>query len=128
MTEDVTMQKPVHCKSMNWFLYDNGLCHERVKICTLCLLFLSSHIFIALEFDSNHFGVLLWKLVNPRDHSEIKPPIGKIFRKYKPIRYICYCPENNCRAHLQTKFTTIATRYPTSKRNPLTGKTFFRKN
>ena len=52
------------------------------KIDTVWLLFLSSHVFTALEFDSNHFGILLWKIVKPRDHNEIKPPIGKMFRKY----------------------------------------------
>ena len=31
------------------------------KTCTLCLLFISSHEFIALEFDSSLFGTLLWK-------------------------------------------------------------------
>ena len=57
------------------------------KTGTLCLLFLSSHVFTASDFESIYFGILLWKLVNPRDHSEIKPTIGKIFRKYKPIRH-----------------------------------------
>ena len=51
------------------------------------LLFLSSHVFTTLEFDSSHFGVRLSKIVEPRDHNEIKPPIGKIFRKYKPVRH-----------------------------------------
>ena len=54
---------------------------------TICLLFLSSHVFTALEFDSNHFGILLGIIVKPRNHNEIKPPIGKIFWKYKPIRH-----------------------------------------
>ena len=33
MTEAVLVQKPVdlQSKSMDWFLYDNGLRHERVK-------------------------------------------------------------------------------------------------
>ena len=52
------------------------------KIGTICLLFLSSHVFTALEFDSNHFGILLWKIVKPRDHNEVKPPIRKIFTLY----------------------------------------------
>ena len=56
------------------------------KTGTICLLFLSSHAFTALEFDSNHFGTLPWKIVKPREHNEIKPPIGKIFQKFKPIR------------------------------------------
>ena len=58
------------------------------KIGGICLLFLSSHVFAALEFDSNHFGILLWEKVKPCDHNEIKRPIANIFRKYKPIR--CY--------------------------------------
>ena len=29
------------------------------KTGTICLLFLLSHVFTALEFDSNHFGILL---------------------------------------------------------------------
>ena len=51
------------------------------KTGTLCLLSLSSHVFPALEFDNNCFGMLLWKAVKPHDHNETKPPIGKIFRK-----------------------------------------------
>ena len=54
---------------------------------TLCLPFLSSHIFIALEINSDYFGILPWKIVKPRDHNEMEPPIGKIFRKYEPIRH-----------------------------------------
>ena len=42
------------------------------KTSTLCLLFLSSHV-----FDSNYFGILLWKIVKRCDHNETKPPIGK---------------------------------------------------
>ena len=59
------------------------------KTGTVGLLFLSWHVFNALEFNSNHFGILLWKIVKPRDHNEIKPPIGKIFWKYKPIILFC---------------------------------------
>ena len=58
-----------------------------LKTDTVCLLFLSSHVFTAFEFDSNHFGILLWKIVKLRNHNEIKPPIRKIFQKYKPIRH-----------------------------------------
>ena len=35
MTEAVIIRKPVHwlqSKSMDWFLYDNGLHHERIKV------------------------------------------------------------------------------------------------
>ena len=44
----------------------------------ICLLSLSSHVLTALEIDSYHFGILLWKTVKPRDHSKVKPPTGKI--------------------------------------------------
>ena len=57
------------------------------KTDTICFLFFSLHAFTALEFDSNHFGILLWKMVKPRHHNDIKQPIGKIFLKYKPIRH-----------------------------------------
>ena len=26
---------------MDWFLYDNGLCHERVKVVIICRIYLS---------------------------------------------------------------------------------------
>ena len=48
----------------------------------ICFFLLSSHVFTILEFDSNHFGILLWKMVKPCDHNEVKPPIEKIFWKY----------------------------------------------
>ena len=54
---------------------------------TFCLIFLSSHVFTALEFHSNYFGILLWKIEKPRDYNEIKPTAGKISQKYKPIRH-----------------------------------------
>ena len=41
MQEAIIIQKPVLCKSMDWFLYDNDLRHERVmskKFSNLCLL------------------------------------------------------------------------------------------
>ena len=53
----------------------------------MCLLFLSSHLFFALKFDSNHFGILLLKRVKLRDYDEIKPPIEIIFQKYEPARH-----------------------------------------
>ena len=55
-------------------------------------LLLSSHVFIALEFDNNHFGIPLWKIVKPHDPNGIKQRIGKIFRKYKPIRHYFVIP------------------------------------
>ena len=35
------------------------------KIDTICLLFLSSDVF---AFNSNHFGIMLQKIVKPHDH------------------------------------------------------------
>ena len=62
------------------------------KTGTMCLLSLSSHVFTALEFDSNHFGNLLWKIVKPRDHNEIKSLIRRIFWNYKTIKhYFAMC-------------------------------------
>ena len=49
--------------------------------------FLCSYIFATLEFDSNYLVSFLWNIVKLPDHSEVKPPIGKIFWKYKPIRH-----------------------------------------
>ena len=51
------------------------------KIGTLCLFFLSSHVFPTLKFDRNYFVILLWKIQNPRDRNKTKPPIEKIFPK-----------------------------------------------
>ena len=31
MMEVPIMRKPIHCKSIDWFLYDTGLRHQRVK-------------------------------------------------------------------------------------------------
>ena len=33
MTEVPVIKKPLLCKSMDWFLYDTNLHHERVKSC-----------------------------------------------------------------------------------------------
>ena len=73
----------------------------RVKIGTFCLLFLSSLVFTALEFDSNYFGILLWKVVKPSEHDETKPPIRKIFQKYKLINKTTFI------GHLYTKVMAI---------------------
>ena len=58
-----------------------------IKTNSICFIFLSPHIFTALEFDSILFHILLWKIVKPRDHNEMKPPMRKIFQKYKPIQH-----------------------------------------
>ena len=65
---------------------DTNLRHY-LKTGTLCLLFLSSHVFTTLQLDSNCFSILLWKIVKPRGHNETEPSIGKIFRKYKRVRH-----------------------------------------
>ena len=72
---------------MDWFLYDNGVRHERVKTGIISLLFLSLHVFIPLGFYNNYFRILLSIVLKPSDHNEIKPPIGKILSKNKPIRH-----------------------------------------
>ena len=54
-----------------------------LKTGIFCLLSFSSHV----EVDSNYFGVLLLKIVQPRENNSTNPPIGKIFRTYKPIRH-----------------------------------------
>ena len=53
----------------------------------MSLFFLSSHLFFALKFDSNYFGILLLKIVKLRDYDEIKPPIEIVFQKYRPARH-----------------------------------------
>ena len=58
----------------------SNISKDYCKTGTVCFLFLSSHVFTALEFDSNNFGVLLRKIVKPRDNiNKIKPTIGKVF-------------------------------------------------
>ena len=54
---------------------------------TICLLFLSSYVFTALEFDGNYFDILPWKIVKTCHHTKIKPLIKKIFQKHKSIRH-----------------------------------------
>ena len=41
---------------------------------------------------------------------------GKYSKNINHSDIILYCHENNCRAHLETKLTTVVTRYPISKR------------
>ena len=38
---------------------------------------------MALEFDSNNFDIMHWKILKSQGHNEIKPPIGEVFWKYK---------------------------------------------
>ena len=98
------------------------------KIGTICLLFLSSHVFTPLELDSNHLGILLWKIVKPGDYYEINHQSEKYSKNINPSNLILWYSKSNWRVHLYIKFTTIVTRYPTSKRTKmLTWKLFFRK-
>ena len=115
-TKSVICQKDVNCSkfySPNWLLFH--IRAERLKLTyyslisnfsryyfktgTLCLFFLFSHVFPALELDSNCFGFLLWK-VKPCDHNETKLPVGKLFRNINQSDIVLQCPDNNCRAHL----------------------------
>ena len=57
------------------------------KIGKICLLYLTSHVSTALQFDSKLFAFLLLKIVKPHDHNKIKSPITEIFWKYKPTRH-----------------------------------------
>ena len=82
----------ISTKSVIWQMDTNcspfqSLTLKQVQISSF---FLSPYVFTALAFYSNHFGILHWKIVKPRDHNEIKPP-SDIFLWY---------PESNCRAHL----------------------------
>ena len=86
-----------------------------LKTGKICLLFLSSHVFSTLEFDSNNFGILLWKIVKLHDHNEIKSHHSEKYSEIKnQIDIILWCLKKICFAHLWTKFTTIITRYSTS--------------
>ena len=58
-----------------------------------CAQLVSLHVFTTLEFESNYLTNLLWKIVKSRDHNKIKPPIGKIFRKYESIRHHFAMPQ-----------------------------------
>ena len=52
MMEAVIIQKPVHdllCKSIDWFLCDNGLRHERVNRIFSITLLLFSNIYCDIE-------------------------------------------------------------------------------
>ena len=52
----------------------------------ICLIFLSSPIFTALKFDSDHFDILLWK-INPRDHNEFNHQS----EKYQKTNQTLFC-------------------------------------
>ena len=67
---------------------------------TLYLIFLSSHEFVALQSDSNYFGILLWIIIKTRGNNETKPPIGKYFANINQSGIMFQCPQNNCLCHL----------------------------
>ena len=96
---------------------------------TVCLLFSSSHVFANLKCNSNHFGILLWKIVKPSDHNEIQPPIRKILQKHETIKHYFVMAQKWLSCSLVTKFTTIIRKHPTSKgvKNALIWKTLLRK-
>ena len=71
-------------KCLKLVLY-HFLLYIALRVARRASFFLSSLVFTPLEFHSNYFGILLWKLVKPSEHNESKPPIRKIFQKYKPI-------------------------------------------
>ena len=80
---------PIGLESLKLIYYSliSNISKYYFKTVTIYFLFLTVHIFSGLEFASDSSDILFWKIVKPRDHNEIKPPIGKIFRKYKPIRH-----------------------------------------
>ena len=98
------------------------------KIGTICLLFLSPHVFTPLEHDNNYLDIVLWKIVKPGDYYKINHQWEKYSKNINPSDLILWYSKNNWRVHLYIKFTTIVTRYATSKRiKMLTWKLFFRK-
>ena len=50
MTETVIIQKPLRSKSMDWFLYDNGLHHQRVKFYLIMQRSITSIIYVFKQF------------------------------------------------------------------------------
>ena len=94
---------PFHNRVLRLKLIYYSLISNFSKYCcktdTICFLFLFSEAFTTLEFDGNHFGILLRKIVKPREHNEIKSPIGKYSENINQSDIIMWCPENNCRAH-----------------------------
>ena len=85
------------------------------KTGTICLLFLSSHVFTTLEFGSNHFNILLWKIVKLWTIMKLNHQSEKYPKNINQSDIILWCHKNNCYAHLLTKFMTLISRYPTSK-------------
>ena len=87
---------PFHIRSerfkLIYYVLISNFSKHYFKTGAVCFFF-SSHVFTALEFGKNRFGILLWEIVKPPDHNEIKPPYGKIFQKYKPIRHYYRRPQ-----------------------------------
>ena len=66
---------------LTYYSFISKFSRYSLKTAIFCLFCLSSHVFAALQFDSNYFDILLLKIVKSRYHNETKPPIGKILRK-----------------------------------------------
>ena len=69
------------CKSMNWFLYDNGLCHERVNV--------MHHLFRWWFY----FNILVfyWYLQNQPPEVFCKKGVLRIFSKFTG-KHLCQSP------------------------------------
>ena len=63
------------------------------KTGAVCFFFIFTCIYRFRIWKKNRFGILLWEIVKAPDHNEIKPPNGKIFQKYKPIRHYYRRPQ-----------------------------------
>ena len=95
---------PLHIRPERWKLTYYRLISNvprcYFKTGTISPLFLESHVFAALEFDSNYFGILLWKIIVPRDHNDSKRPLQKYSENMNQSDIVLQCPEKNGRAHL----------------------------
>ena len=67
-----------------------------IKTSTICLLFLSSHVFTNLELDSNHLNLIASHLTIMKLNHQLK----KYSENINQSDIILWCPENNCRAYL----------------------------
>ena len=49
----------IECSKLIYNSLISNFSQHYLKIGTICRIFLSSHVFAALEFDNNYFGILL---------------------------------------------------------------------
>ena len=66
----------------------------------ICLLFLSSHVFTALELDGIYLAILLWKIIKPHENKKLNPQSEKYLENINQSDIIVWCPKNNCHVHL----------------------------